>query len=283
MDATYVANEISLLRDICRGAVLLVEGADDALLFEKFLSPGDTCRIRIANGKPNALEVLTLLRDRSFGDGVAVLVDADFWHLTNEEPEDADILLTEFHDLEMDMLASDAFGDLVREVVDSASLQRSADPTEPQLRATAITESAKVGALRYLNYEKDWYLDFKSVDITDHVEFNQRMVLSINGYVAELLTSSADGSLEAAVILTLIEDVLRGSPDLYQIVQGHDCIGVLSATLQAGLLKPAWHLSTAETVESCLRLAYTRDHFGRGQLCADIEKWEDRTGYVILS
>ena len=82
IDADYVANEISLMRDSFRGTVLLVEGFDDARFFDKILAPGDTCRVSVAFGKSNALEALALLRQRRLGGDILLVLDADFWRTT---------------------------------------------------------------------------------------------------------------------------------------------------------------------------------------------------------
>jgi len=73
IDGHYVAAQIRLLRQLWKGAILVLEGETDAKVFGNFID--DTaCQIEIAFGKANLCSALDLLEDKDLAEYSALLM-----------------------------------------------------------------------------------------------------------------------------------------------------------------------------------------------------------------
>ncbi len=90
-----------------KGCYLIVEGDNDYLCYKKFINTSQ-CRIRIAYGNPNVIEVISVLESRNY-QHVLGIIDADLRRLKNTIPVSSNILLTDSHDLETMLIQSPAF------------------------------------------------------------------------------------------------------------------------------------------------------------------------------
>jgi hypothetical protein len=99
-----VAAEIKMLRTKSSGAIAIVEGDYDELIFRKFFDV-TLCAIFPAYGKQNAIDAIKIL-DTEGVRGVIVLVDADFDRLNGSTPDSSNVFLTDNHDIEIMMGSS---------------------------------------------------------------------------------------------------------------------------------------------------------------------------------
>ena len=65
------------------------------------------CNIVVAQGKQNVCEVIRILEDDNF-PGALGLIDADFDRIEDSQNRDSNILMPEYHDLEMMLMCSPA-------------------------------------------------------------------------------------------------------------------------------------------------------------------------------
>lgn len=70
-----IVTEIQMRRSQSPPTLLIVEGRDDRLFMEAFISQS-TCRIEVAEGKQNVCAVIDILNKDNFS-GVLGLIDAD--------------------------------------------------------------------------------------------------------------------------------------------------------------------------------------------------------------
>lgn len=280
IDATAIANEISLLRDMYRGTVVIVEGPDDGCVFEKFKARDDQCRIVPAHGKENAINALRLLRRRGLATCVLVIVDADFWHLTGEEPEDAEVMLTEFHDLEMDIVASAALEDIVRELADARRVENFEALSEESLRTRLLEQAGRIGLARFVSCRDDLRLAFRSTDVEEYVD-HARVEVDLDRYLEEVLEASPDAVGMDGIKSRLAETHVSGL-DWAQVARGHDYASLLAIALRTAIASHDVTIANRSHVEMLLRLAYSREYFERGALARAIANWEDSTGCVVL-
>ncbi len=280
VDAAVIANQVSLLRDTYRGTVLLVEGPGDGCVFEKFKARNDECRVVAAHGKTNAIGALQLLRQRGHGTCVLVIVDADFWHLTGEEPDDTEILVTEFHDLEMDMTASSALEDVLRELCGSDTVKRFERIHGVSLRTRLLTEAARIGLLRFISYQDVLCLRFHDVEVERYVD-QVSLSVDLEGYLSEVLEDSA-AAVDAGYLRSRMDQAAFPDQELAQLARGHDYTVCLAVALRSALASHSPTIANREHVETLLRLAYSRDYFDRSTLAHAIKEWELSTGCVVL-
>ena len=280
IDEYSIANEISVLRDTYRGTVVLVEGADDGRLMEKFRAREDRCRIVPAFGNERALRVLRILRDRGHGHSLLLILDADYWHLTGDTPDDRDIVITDFHDLEMDIAMSDAFDSVLREIGDRERVAELEHQHRVSIRLMLLREAGRIAAVRYANALRGLYLRFRDVDLESFVR-DETAVIDVGGYVQAVLEKS-HGGVSLGEVLSETANIRSVDSDLAQMVRGHDFAALLAVALRCLIGQCPPDIASPRHVESLLRLAFGREHFDRSALNAAILDWEARTGGVVL-
>ena len=99
-----IANEIRMRRSQFSGTFLIVEGRDDRLFMEHFISLS-TCKIEVAKGKQNVCDVIDILDQDNF-DGVLGLIDADFDRIEQIQYKSQNLVMPECHDLIMMLVRS---------------------------------------------------------------------------------------------------------------------------------------------------------------------------------
>jgi len=109
-----IASEALMLRASALKTILLVEGTSDDKLLGSFVDKAEY-DVVIAYGKVNLLEALEILR-RKDAEGIVCLVDADFSRIDGAVIADKDIVVTEFHDLEVSLFHSSAFDRVLSEL-----------------------------------------------------------------------------------------------------------------------------------------------------------------------
>ena len=104
--AHVIANEIRMKRSHYHGPFLVVEGRDDRLFLQKFISR-DTCNIVVAQNKDTVRYAIRILDDNGFA-GALGIVDADFDRIQNIQTGYSNVLMYQHHDLETMLLCSPA-------------------------------------------------------------------------------------------------------------------------------------------------------------------------------
>src|SRR5262245_66524444 len=92
----------------------LVEGQDD----KGFVERHTNCHGIIAHGRPNVLAAVDILGRHPSFPGVLGIVDADFSRLEGQVAFGPNILVTDFHDMEVALLVSPALYHVLNEIGD---------------------------------------------------------------------------------------------------------------------------------------------------------------------
>ena len=164
-----VAAEVQMVRARFDGAVMLVEGADDCLFFEKFIDPS-RCYIVIGRGKDNVIGAVQELESTDFL-GILGIVDADYWNLTEVSIPSLNVVVIEVNDIELLMFKSDALLRIIREYGSEKKIEKfltrcgSAD-----LRQALLESCIPIGFLRLLSNLEDLRLKFNEIKYKTFVE-----------------------------------------------------------------------------------------------------------------
>lgn len=276
-----IANEIALLRDVYHGSVLLVEGASDGRLMEKLKAPGDHCRVVPAFGKERALKALKLLRERALAERLLVMVDADYWRLTGDVPTDPDIVVTDFHDIEMDIAMSAALDAVVAELANKKSVAEFERSHGAPLREVMLAQLAQLSVLKYASHRQRLPLKFSAVEISEFID-EQSAEIDTDAYLRAVLDASP-GDVALADVLACGASVRLSGSDLPQAVRGHDFTALLAIALRHILGSCPPGVASADVVETMFRLAFGREHLERSDLYRSITDWQDRSGGVVLA
>lgn len=277
--ARDVANTVSLLRDTFHGTIILVEAPSDGRVLDKFRESNDLCRVVQAHGKDNGREALRLLRQRGHGYRLLLFLDADFWHLTGTVPDDRDIVVTDFHDIEMDMAASGAFEVVMSELADPDKRVAFEAQCGCDTRAALAKVASKVGILRYASARDGLGVRFNATRIADYVAV-ELCELDLERYVQDLVENSP--AVTAEELLRAAARVRLADGDLLQVTQGHDYCEVVGCALRGVLGNCDEGVANGEHVAAMLRMSYGVQHFELSRAHSAIREWEERTGGIVL-
>jgi hypothetical protein len=238
----------------CERACILVEGANDARLYPKFLKDFQTRVIVIkSGGKSNMLEALTILADNT--KQAIGICDADFYHLDKNYPALENVFLTDYHDIEMTMMYFNH--------ADNAILQM------------VLPETAFIGYTRWYNEKNAGNFNFKKVDVGTFFISNGKPRLDGEKYLSELNHVSKNKTM--AITKKEIEEFIKlnKTEDYFNLCTGHDII--VGITLILG------NNNTLEEYQKSLQDSFTIDHFMQTNLYKSMLSWQTINGFDILN
>ncbi|WP_312698508.1 DUF4435 domain-containing protein [Sphingobacterium mizutaii] len=284
-----IANAISMKGDSFN-SFLVLEGESDYLLFKKFIDE-EICKIEIGFGYEAVLEVVKLLNERSFNK-VLGIIDKDFRELDNENIETLNILCTDFHDLEVSIINSDAFANvLTYHIQEKKLIEKYGDYNN--FRNHLFKTLAPLSFLKWLNKKENLGIIFKSKNIDgkplDFVKFI--CVTNLTYLGNELLIKSVldycNGKVKILIkeqeLLVALEEVFNQDVDMYQLTNGHDLILLMAISLRKHVSNLNSKAITSEQIQRELFLAYEARFFRNSTLYSQIKEWELSSKVEILS
>jgi len=249
---------------------VFLEGETDVKLFRKLFND-NTCRIEnIPGGKTKVFDCiheLLIKHDLIFG-----IVDADFMHLSGHVISIEKVFLTDYHDIEMMMLAEDEiFSALAFEFTD---LPRD---KHMEFKNEILNSIARIGYLKWLNVKEDLMLNFEFgfQDFLSFDDSNRRFV----EYLKKVLTVSKNARIKnIEIILQKIEHLEKFKPNLFQLCNGHDFLKAISEYINRQRKSSGvshYHLG------SICRSNYDNKIFEKTYLYRNTKKWADDNNCVI--
>ena len=271
-----IATEIQMSRSQFSGTFLIVEGRDDRLFMESFISPSK-CTILVAEGKQKVCDVIDILEKGNF-DGVLGLIDADFDRIEGIPDRSQNLVMPECHDLIMMLLRSPAFDQTLRELGSRPKLVVFKENVLDSLMNRALP----VGYLRLYSLREELNLRFRNLNYSAWIT-RSSFVADTPTLIETVKNYSQRHDLSSTVLATAIEE-LRGSKyDPYEICNGTDVIEILSIGLRSVLGNKNAGEVGGELLKMSLRLAYSEQYFFSSRLRKDIEKWQSqKPGFQVL-
>ena len=153
------ANSIRMKRQSHRGCFLIVEGRDDRPFFKRFVDRED-CRITVAGGKENVVEVITILETACFR-GVIGVVDADLDHIEGSRPWSDNVIVHETVDPEALLIR---FSALDRVLVEKGSAQKIAGFGK-DVRDVLVATAVWIGCLRLYSHRDELNLKIQRAQL----------------------------------------------------------------------------------------------------------------------
>lgn len=267
--AQEIANEIRMRRSQFNGVFLLVEGNDDRLFMQNFISP-ESCQIEVARGKSNVCGVIAILDEDGF-EGVLGVVDADFDRINGLPSKSPNLVMPECHDLVTMLVHSPA---LDRMLIEFGSEKKIASFTCNESVLAALTSRALlVGYLRLYSLRADLGLKFKDLTYSKWIKPG-----SFEPNVVELTKAVKNNSqrldLATCVLVRSVEELCASDYDPREICNGADLIEILSIGLRSVLGSNNAKSVTPELLTSFLRAAYSDQNFSVSTLKKEILKWQ---------
>ena len=271
-----IANEIRMIRSQYSGTFLIVEGQDDRLFMESFISRL-TCTIEVAEGKENVCDVIDILDKDNF-DGVLGLIDADFDRIEGIPDRNHNLVMPECHDLIMMLVRSPA---LDRTLTELGSRPKLAAFKENVLNAL-INRALPVGYLRLYSLREEINLRFRNMNYSAWIN-RSSFVADTPALIETVKNHSQRPDLSSSVLAMAIEELYGTVHDPYEICNGTDVIEILSIGLRRVLGNRNAQEVGVEILKSFLRVAYSEQNFSSSDLKRDIEEWQSkRPGFQVL-
>jgi len=272
LNAASVANLVRMCRQTHKGSFCLVEGGEDKAFYRQFF---DTvaCKIVVAGGWALAVEVLGILEKEGFG-GILAVIDADYCHLEGGSVASQNVLVTDFRDLEMVLLASEALERVAVELCDEDLLRTyCGGPTG--LRTKLLAASEFLGHFRWFNRRSGLSLKFTSLRLSEFVD-RESLALDIPALIRAVKNDSQRHDLDDEYLRTEVEKLRSQKQNLLLVCRGHDVTAVFAVALGKVLGKHQPKEMTPIQIEGRLRVAYNESTWASLRLFNEIHAWEAR-------
>lgn len=285
-----IANSI-LQKTSFKGSYLVVEGNRDFSLFRKFTN--DTfCKVEIAFGGKNVIDTITELKNRGYEDVIGVL-DSDFRKLENDLPILPNILLTDFHDIELMIFSSEAFETVISHYSISKKIASLKIENENKdLREIFLNLALPLGYLKWANKQNNWGLVFKpsnpegkSLSYSDFIPPDTLKFTSYEDMIQTVVNYTANKSKPTVTkedALKFTKKLINSTHSLLQLCNGHDITHIICLSLRRKISNLNANAVKPEQLEKELIFAYDSRHFEQTELYRQIKKWEKEKKRQVL-
>ena len=269
LSASDIANEISMMRSVFKGTVLVVEGVTDSRLYSKFTDK-EGVRILIAHSKDNVRRSVTECQTRRGDSKVVGITDKDIDGLIGRR-KSPPLFETDRNDIESMMMCSKALDDVMSEYADPEKL-RNFEEKHGKLSDAIARAASPVCALMYISYRRGMNLSFKDLDHSRFVN-SHTLETDIPRMVSEVYAQSMAQMYPKQTIAAQVRSMLTSLDDPWDAVRGHDAVSILALALRNAFGSyNAKYIRDGE-LSGALRLAYGLAYFKKTELYAVSENW----------
>lgn len=267
-----IANAI-LLDNTYKGLYVLVEGNKDCKLFSKFFNL-EALRVRTTFGCKKMMEVFDILNSRGFNRKIGI-IDRDFYDVLGNEPEIENIFITDYHDIEVMIIMTKAFEDVLRIFTIQEKVEEFEKKHGKTIREIIFELSDNIGYLKLVEKTNSFGLVFKPKQpegnqikycdfISDKLEFkgDKELIKSIVNYSR----NKTSKSLDEAVISKKLSEIKKTKVDSLQLSNGHDLSNIVFIFLKKTVRSTNKMLFDNNSVEDSLILAYDFEDFKNTEL-----------------
>jgi len=262
-----VANWVRMTRQGQGGAVVVVEGGADAILFSQVLD-NSSCNMINAFTKKNVIDSLIIL-DAEKIEGVLGIIDADFHRLLNIQLPSNNLLLTDTHDLETMLIVSPALELVLSQHGSYAKLNH----LDKAIRQIIIDSALPYGFLRMISEKETLYLDFEGIKYHRYTD-KKTLETDISKLIIAILSRSRKSKIDPERLLRRIRQLQKENNDHWQICCGPDMIQIISIGLRAKFGTNNAQQVHPEIIDKALRIGYTPAYFSSTKLYKLIKVWQ---------
>ena len=293
MTPARIANSIQQDSDFI-GFNILVEGETDVKLYRK-LSCRELGKIKVTFGKKKMRDIYEILNERGFSRVIGIR-DADFIRLKDDNKFDSgyplNIFLTDNHDSEGMILQSQAFDDFLLEVSKEETLKHF-ENKYGCAREYLYYLSFPLACLRFANKKFNLGLAFKpanpegnTIKFKKFICDKKLIYLGHDKLVNTVMEYSKNRGSDIAnrdEILVKLRSVISLQLPIYELANGHDLAEILFIICKKGLKSSNESLKGASSVESMLRLSYSKEYFYLTDLFKQLLIWQKSQGINIFT
>jgi hypothetical protein len=279
LDARTIAADVRMQRQVHKGSFLLIEGTTDYKRLRKIIDEGRCCII-ICFGKENVVGAVDALTDDGT-PGILGLVDADFDRILNRLPVADNLIVSQAHDYDLDIMMTNALDRYFFEVADEAKLKAASSVGARSVFVGVLESLRPLSALRYAN-ERD-QLGYRLTDL-DIADFFDGTTIDVVRLVEACSWGRFGDPASKQKIAATIARYARLNLDLYQITSGHDACAAVGIALRVVIGRRKKEQTSRSEIEMHMRLAIDRGDLDQCGLLPKIRQWEaDNVPYGVLS
>jgi hypothetical protein len=256
-------------RQLHDGSFLLVEGPIDSQIYKQFGHA--SCRVVVADGRGNVLEVLARLNGEI--QGLLGIIDADWDWIEGTPARIPGLIVTDVHDLEMLITASGALDRVLASLGDFDRIEDFRNTNGFSVGEGLLRAAEAIGALRLHSRRTAENLRFENLDFS---AFTDPTTLAVDrvALIAEVGRKSQRPNLDPAALAHAIGSVLDDRLEPRQLCCGHDLVGVMSFALRRSVAALDAGLVRSDRLTLSLGLAYDWDEWARTEMYQAIRAWE---------
>ena len=251
---------------------ILLEGKTDIKLFRNIFNH-QTTNINQINGKEKIKQALQILQNEGFVKIIGIK-DADFDNLNGVTYNGINLFITDYADMEIQMIESQAFKSFINEFSDENCYKIFLE----ELKGKLYQEALSIGYLRWYNekYFKEhnrYLLRFKGLNFNNFIDVSMCDIsINKNNLITEIIKFS-NLDFDNNFLKEIIDDLKSLSNDYLQICNGHD-ITVLLAHLFNHKGNSDKSNINQNRIEEALRLSYSFEDFTNTNLYKLLKEWQ---------
>lgn len=242
---------------------VLLEGESDIQLFRKLFN-SDHCKVENIPGGNSKVEdaVLDILPIYPLIIGIR---DADFIRLNNITYSKTNMFLTDYHDIEMTLVAElSVFSAILSEFTD-IEINR-----HETIREEIMRLIEPISLIKWLNDTEKLEISFKKPSFQDLLNFSNWQI-DFNEYFTRLISKSPNATItDFSTIVNKLQTLKTRQPNMLQLCNGHDFMKAIAAFLRE---KSNKKFVNEEYIASIFRIKYSKDDFYKTDLYSSIKHW----------
>lgn len=258
---------------------VVVEGESDEHFFENLLDLSK-CKISNLKGKENVKNFIEKQNKANKHEYLGI-VDADFEHIIGYEKEVDNIILTDYHDIEMLILSSKPNMRRIYSEMNSNRVINEFETKYSKKYIDAIIDAAyEIGILKMIMKKPYYSVDMKNIAYVDII--NNKFEVNID----ELIRRVKKRHHTLYEIKDDISIEKKKGYDKFQVCCGHDVTSILAISFtdkeHEGLGYGKKRDIRKEKIEEMLRMIYSLEHFSTTNIYFKILEWEKKNKIGIL-
>jgi len=258
---------------------ILLEGKTDINLFRNIFD-NQLTYITQLNGKTKIIQALEILQNENYKN-ILGIKDSDFDNLENITYSDINLFITDFADMEIEMIESEAFESIINEFAHENYHQSFLQ----NLKIRLFQEATIMGYLRwynerYFSTHNRYILRFEGLNFNRFIEINRCDIsINIENFFTTIITHSSI-SLNKENLQQEIENLKQISTNHLQICNGHDITTLIAYLLRNRECSNKTNMNK-DKIEEALRLSYSFDYFKNTKLYRELIQWQNNNKQIF--
>lgn len=270
-----ICTEIRMQRQKHKGIFLLLEGAGDWKRLEKFINPQTTLALP-CHGKSNVFDAIEITQNRGFEDCLG-MIDSDFDRINKCQIENEDIILSNFHDFDMDTYSTNTISDYCNIFGNVSKINSLGGMTV--LIDTIIRDLKPLSALRFANEKQKLEYSLSDIDIG---QFFDGHSIDITEMINAVSYGKFDTSEHRDALREHVNRYMNADFELWQFTNGHDLAAAVGIALRSKIGERSEFQTRKQTIEADLRAMIGWPHLEACGLVDKISAWQTSRGHAPI-